>query len=144
MPEPAFSTLLPVRYGDLDAQGHVNHARFFTFMEHARTVYLKQLGLWDGRSFESLGLIVADAHVSYLAPIFLGQTVRVTLRVTHLGNKSLKMEYQLEDAASNALYARGDTVMVSYDYPTQQAVPIPDAWREKIAAVEGIPARASV
>ena len=31
-----FSISIPVRYSDLDAQGHVNHARYFSFMEEAR------------------------------------------------------------------------------------------------------------
>ncbi len=42
-----------------------------TFTEYARFRYLTEVGLWDGRSFMDLDLIVADTHISYLAPIKL-------------------------------------------------------------------------
>ncbi len=134
-----FSVLIPIRYGDLDAQGHVNNARSVTFIEHARILYLRDVGLWDGRDFKNLGLIVADVHVAYLAQILYGQTVRVRARVTHLGNKSMKFEYLLEDAETGLLFSRAETVMVAFDYHADRSIPIPDSWREKIAAFEGIP-----
>jgi acyl-CoA thioester hydrolase len=133
------SILIPIRYGDLDPQGHVNNARLLTFIEMARMTYVRRLGLWDGEDFTALGLIVADAHVAYRAQICLWQTVRVAAWVSRLGNKSLRFEYRLEDAASGDLLATAETVMVAYDYHLHQSVPLWEAWREKIAAYEGIP-----
>jgi acyl-CoA thioester hydrolase len=130
---------IPIRYGDLDAQGHVNNARFLTFVEHARITYLKNLGLWDGVDFLNLGLIVADAHIAYRAPIEFGATVRVTGGVVSMGNKSMKFAHRLEDADTGQLYAEADMIMVAYDYHTKQSIVIPDAWRERIASFEGIP-----
>lgn len=144
MPEFRFFHDIEVRYGDLDPQGHVNNARFLTFMEQARLIYLVRLGLWDGKDFNDLGLIVADVHLAYRAPIELGRTVRVAMRIARLGNKSLIYEYRLSDANDEAqVYATGETVMVAYDYHSHQAIPVPAAWREKIAAHEGIPAYAA-
>lgn len=131
--------LIPIRYGDLDAQGHVNNARFLTFVEHARITYLKDLGLWDGVDFLNLGLIVADVHIAYRAPIEFGSIVRVVGGVVSMGNKSMKFAHHLEDEHTGQLYAEADLVMVAYDYHTKQSIVIPDAWREKIAAYEGIP-----
>jgi acyl-CoA thioester hydrolase len=125
----------------LDAQGHVNNARFLTFVEHARLVYLQEVGLWDGKDFHELGLIVADAHVAYRSPILLGQTVRVCVWVTRMGTKSLDFQYRLEEADTGQLFADADTVMVAYDYHSLGSIPIPDDWRAKIAAFEGIPPR---
>jgi|YelNatPaOPRAMG01_1025707.scaffolds.fasta_scaffold00312_32 acyl-CoA thioester hydrolase len=130
---------IPIRYGDLDPQWHVNNARYLTFMEQARLSYLIHLGLWDGVDFMNLGLIVADVHIAYLAPLSLGQTARVFMRVSRLGNKSMLCEYQVADAGDNQIYAKGETVMVAYDYHTRQSIPIPVGWREKIADFEGIP-----
>lgn len=130
---------IPIRYGDLDAQGHVNNARFLTFVENARIFYLKDLGLWDGEDFLNLGLIVADAHIAYRAPILFGQTVKVESRVTHMGNKSLRFAYRLEEAQTGQLFADAETVMVAYDYHTLQSIPIPDDWRAIIAEFEEIP-----
>jgi acyl-CoA thioester hydrolase len=83
-----------------------------------------------------LGVIVADAHMAFLAPIQLGQTVRVWTRVARLGTKSMRFEYELTDVETGTIFGKGDTVMVTYDYPTSQSIPIPADWREKISAFE--------
>ena len=136
-----FFTDIPVRYGDLDPQGHMNNSRFFTFIEQARMLYVKTLGLWDGEDFLDLGLIVADAHIAYLAPVKLEQTIRVSARVSRLGNKSIVFEYEMADFQTGQVCARGDTVMVTFDYRAGKAIPVPANWREAIAAYEGIPAQ---
>ena len=91
MSEFKFYFPIQVRYGDLDPQWHVNNAKFLTYFEQARFGYLVELNLWDGKSFMDLGLIVADVHISYKAPIVLGQKVRVGVRVSKIGNKSLDL-----------------------------------------------------
>jgi len=137
---PPFNYYCPVqvRYGDLDAQWHVNNAHILTFIEQARFAYLIQLGLFDGASFFDMGLIVADVHVAYLAPIRLIQNLRVGVRVARLGNKSMKFEYQVEDEDTAAFLATAETVMVAYNYHTQSSIPIPEEWREKITTFEGL------
>jgi acyl-CoA thioester hydrolase len=45
MPDFKFSTPIEVRYSDLDAQRHLNHAKYFSFMEQARCKYIMAVGL---------------------------------------------------------------------------------------------------
>jgi acyl-CoA thioester hydrolase len=139
MPLFHFQHPIEVRYDDLDPQGHVNNARFLSYFEQARVNYLVHLGLFSkGHSFLEVGIILADAHVTFLTPVLFGMEVRVGVRVTRLGNKSMTMEYRLFEAASNMELATGSTVLVTFDYHTQQTIPIPDIWREKISAFEKI------
>lgn len=133
-----FTYPIQVRYGDLDPQWHVNNANFLTFIEQARFAYLMHLGLFDGESFLDLGLIVADVHIAYRAPISIGQSVRVALRVSRIGTKSLTFEYQVEDEADGTLFARAETVMVAYDYPSKLSRPVPDEWRRIISEYEAL------
>ncbi len=127
---------IEVRYGDLDPQGHVNNARYLTYMEQARIQYVHQLGLWNGDSFMDVGIILADVHVTYLAPIHFGQELRVGARVSRIGNKSLEMNYLLEDAHSGVELARGSSVLVAYDYRSSQTILVPDQWRQIISEFE--------
>jgi acyl-CoA thioester hydrolase len=135
-----FHFFLPiqVRYNDLDAQWHVNNANFLTYLEQTRTSYLVELGLFDGKSFFDIGLIVADVHIAYLAPIEFGQTIQVALRVARIGNKSLTMEYEIQDRHTGQVCARAETVMVAYDYHHKASRPVPDEWRKKIESYEGL------
>lgn len=139
MPEFRFYIPIEVRYSDLDPQWHVNNARFFTYLEQARFQYLIKAGLWDGKDFFKVGLIVADVHLAYLAPIELSQAVRVGTCVTRIGNKSMVFAYVIEEASSGAALATGETVMVAYDYHTRTSMRVSDDWRAKIAAFEGHP-----
>jgi acyl-CoA thioester hydrolase len=131
---------IQVRYGDLDPQWHVNNARFLSYLEQARLSYLKDLGLFDGHNFLDLGIIVADVHIAYLAPIQPFTNVRVGLRIVRMGTKSINIEYQIEDEDTGQVAARAETVMVSYDYHIQKSVPVPEKWRKVISEFEGIPA----
>jgi acyl-CoA thioester hydrolase len=128
---------IQIRYGDLDPQWHLNNAHTVILIEQARTAYLVKLGLWDGIDFNKLGLIVADVHVSYKAPVTLLQQVQIGVRVSRIGTKSLVMEYALEDVGTKQELANGETIMVAFDYPTNQSIPVPDDWREKIHQFEG-------
>jgi len=128
---------IEVRYGDIDAQGHVNNAKYMTYMEHARISYFQKLGLWDGSSFMDIGVILADVRVTFKAAINLGQNVRVGARMTRLGNKSMDMEHLIEDQDTGQIMATGFAVLVTYDYHTRQTIPIPDTWRKVILEFEG-------
>jgi acyl-CoA thioester hydrolase len=137
MSEFKFYTPVQVRYGDLDPQWHVNNAHTVTFLETARFNYIQAVGLFDGQSFFDLGLIVADVHVVYLAPIKLTQKIRIGVRVAKIGTKSLTLEYQIEDEAESSVLTRAETVMVCFDYHKHESKPVPDEWRAKISTFEG-------
>ena len=134
-----FSHRLEVRYGDIDAQGHLNNARFITFMEHARFKYVEAVGLWrtaDG--FENLGQVVASVTCDYKRPVKLGEVVEVAVRTARLGNKSMEMEFRF--TVEGAEVALGRSVQVTYDYKAERSIPVPDRWRELIGRFEGWPA----
>ena len=133
-----FQIPLQIRYGDLDPQWHVNNAHTLTILEHARFSYLMELGLFDGKSFFDLGLIVADVHIAYLAPMELGQDIRAFVRVSRIGTKSLTFEYQISDSKSNEVLTKAETVMVAYDYHGHKSIPVSDRWREIISKYEGM------
>ena len=131
-----FTHPIVVRYGDLDPQGHVNNAGFLTYMEHARMSYIRELGLWDGKSFLSLGFILARVELDYKAPILMTYPVEVGVRVSRLGNKSLDMEYLIKDPNTERIFAEGKTFQVAYDYQEGVTIPIPKNWRDVIRDFE--------
>jgi acyl-CoA thioester hydrolase len=138
MPEFRFYYPIDVRYGDLDPQGHLNNAKYLTYIEQARIHYIKHLGLWDGGTFFNIGIILADVHLIFRSPIHFGQPVRVGVRVSRLGNKSLNMEYRLEDASDGQELARGSTVSVAYNYHERKTIPLPESWRKAITTFESL------
>jgi acyl-CoA thioester hydrolase len=130
---------IEVRYGDLDPQGHVNNAKHLTYFEQARVHYMIELGLFTkDQSFMQIGVIVADVHIAYLEPIYFGQSIKVGVRAAKLGIKSMTWEQKIVDADTGRELAKGEVVIVPYDYRNEKTISIPREWREKITAFEGL------
>ena len=138
MPEIRFFHPMEVRYGDLDAQGHLNNAKYLTYFEQARVRYFEMLGLFSkDQSFMDIGVIIADIHIKYLAPVFLGASVKVGVQATRLGNKSITLRQAIVDAGSGQAYAEGTVILVAYDYRARKTTPLPEEWRRRIMEFEG-------
>jgi acyl-CoA thioester hydrolase len=139
MPEMQFFHPMEVRYADLDPQGHLNNAKYLTYFEQARILYFEALGLFSkGQSFMDIGVIVADIHIKYMAPVFLGAPITVGVRTANIGNKSITLQQTIVDGSSGQIYADGTVVLVAYDYHTRETTPVPEDWRRKITDFEGI------
>ncbi len=128
---------IEVRLGDLDAYWHVNNTKFLVYLEHARSLYMQEMGLFDRKNLWNLPLIVGDVHCRYHNPILLGDTVIVSMGVTRITEKTVTFEYELTGEDGTPLYAAAETIMVAYDYNTKQSVPVSDELRRKFSSQEG-------
>ena len=114
----AFSMPIDVRFADLDALGHVNHAVFVTYLEHARTRWWRDY--LAGRTFNDEGFLIARVEIDYRKPILLQDEVRVELRCSHVGHTSFSLAYKLLRAKDDVVLAEGQTVQVMMDFATQR------------------------
>ena len=128
-----------VRYGDLDPQGHVNNANHLTYFEQARVQYMIELGLFSkDQSFMKIGVILADVHITYFEPIYFGQNIKVGVRASRFGTKSMMWDQNIVEVETGKEFARGEVVIVTYDYKEGKTISIPQEWREKISEFEGL------
>jgi acyl-CoA thioester hydrolase len=131
---------MEVRYGDLDAQGHLNNAKYLTYFEQARVCYLTELRLFlTEQSFAEIGVIIADVHIKYEEPVLWGTGVAVGVRTEKIGGKSLTLNQCLADESRSHAYASGSVVLVAYDYGRHQSLPVPAHWRDRLMQFEGRP-----
>ncbi len=127
---------IQVRYADFDTQWHVNNARLGTFLEQARLNYIIAVGLFSGGSFLDFPFIVADLHIAFREPIVLGEPIRVGVKTTHIGTKSVKLEYSVENPDNGVVKATAETVLVAYDNRQLKSIVVPQEWRQKIETFE--------
>jgi acyl-CoA thioester hydrolase len=130
----SFTTEIPVRYRDLDPEGHVNHAVYVSYLELTRVRYMREL---LGAGVEDLDAVVAHLELDYRRPITIEEFVTVALRVTDLGQSSITMAYEIRSDGDIA--ATAETVMVRVD-GDGDAMPMPEPWRKTIREFEGRPA----
>lgn len=129
---PAHSIEIEVRWGDMDAMGHVNNSVFFTYFEQARVSWLAASD-WGGTG-EGGGPVVVSASCDYLRPVIHPARVRVDLTLGPPGNKSIPTRYVLRDAdAPGTVYAHAEAIMVWVGADGRSA-PLPDAVRRLVEA----------
>ena len=133
-----------VRLSDTDAMGHVNNARYLTYVEIARVAYYERVTgnpLPIGAHGAEEGMILAEIRMTYRSPAFYGETLTVETRVERIGRSSFGMVHRITAPESRygpaRLIAVADSVLVSYDYPDEQPIPVPDEWRKAMEAFEG-------
>jgi acyl-CoA thioester hydrolase len=119
-----------VRFRDLDVLGHVNNAVFLTYIESARVAFLLHHGA--ASSLQDMSIIVARIEIDFRAPVGFGEDVDVAVHASRFGGKSFDLDYELR--VGERVVAEARSVCVAYDYRKGEAVEIPDAWREKLAA----------
>ena len=140
MPEPnpkfKFSTIVTIRFGDMDAMGHVNNAKYLTYFEEARLAYYVNLFHYDADDVKKLNFILAEANVKFRSPARAGEKLEVLIRVSEFGSKSFRMEYQLLNAATRKRVAEGYTVQVMYDYERGVTIPVPEEFKKKVLEFE--------
>ena len=129
-------TPVQVRFRDIDAFGHVNNAVFFSFVELARIRYLLDV-LEPSEPFDRLPLILARVELDFRSPILFGEEVSVESRVDRIGRTSFGMSHRMTAGSDGRLVAEVASVLVTYDYATERPIPVPDAWRRRIAELEG-------
>lgn len=134
-----YKTVIEMRFADLDMMGHVNNAVYFTYMEIGRTKYWKHAINWD---WKTTGVVIGQASIDYIAPIFLEDKVSMYVRTSRIGNTSFDLEYMIvkEIDGKEITCSKGKTVCVAYDYSTKKPAAIPEKERNKMLAFEQLEA----
>ena len=123
-----------VQWGDMDALGHVNNARYFTWFESARIALFERVGLASVGT-PAVGPILAHTRCDFLAPVTYPAELVAGTRIERLGNSSFTMGYAIAHAAApDEPVARGEGVVVLIDYTGGGKVRIPEDLRERLAA----------
>jgi acyl-CoA thioester hydrolase len=125
------TSLIPIRWGDMDAYGHVNNTIYFRYMEQARCEWLEALGYKVAPEGEAP--VIINASCTFLVPITYPGTVEVRLFAGRLGRSSVDTHYELRLAGSDLLYSEGAAKIVWMNVATGRSVPIPDALRAVVS-----------
>src|SRR5262245_51942370 len=120
---------IPVRWGDMDAMGHVNNTVYFRYMEQARIGWFESL-VPRGEAWASISLVIVNALCNFRKPINYPGTVEVKVFAGEPGGSSVPTFYEMYVAET--LYADGEAKVVFVDAVKQKPLRIPDAVRAKL------------
>ena len=124
-----------VRVADVNYAGHVANSAVLNFFQDARIAYLKNLGDYSEIDIgNQCGIILRDAHVKYLAEMFLGDELVIGARIKDAGRLSFTMECRIE--RDSEVTAEGETLLVCLDYKKRKPRRIDVEFRERVEAFE--------
>ncbi len=127
-----FEHLVRVRWRDTDAQGHVNHAVFLTYLEEGRDAFYAQI-LGSDPSY-----VVVRLEVDLRAEVrHLDQQVTVRIQAERLGTTSLTTRETIL-TSSGEVAAEARVVTVRWDPGCRQPIPFNETERTRLAAAMAV------
>ena len=127
---PVFEMSMPIRWGDMDAFGHVNNTVYFRYMEQVRISWFEHLGL-VGSPDDGQGPVIVNASMEFLRQLHYPGDVIGKMSVGKPGRSSFDTGFELVRADDpHTVYARGAARCVWIDYAAGKSVPLPDRLRE--------------
>ncbi len=118
------------RFSDVDSFMHVNNIWQQSYFDMGKTeFYTKVLGITG--VFDKLRIITASTHTDYYGQVRLMDDIVVTTDVSRLGNKSMTLHQRI--MSGNKCLTESSSVMVAFDFETQQTVAMPQEWRDRLS-----------
>lgn len=123
---------IPIRWGDMDAMGHVNNATYFRYLETVRIDWLHRLG--GAPDPRGTGPVIVNAFCNFYRQIEFPGTLLARHYVANPGRSSLDTFITLERTdRPGEIDAAGGATLVWVDFPRQASVPLPDWLRAVVS-----------
>ena len=119
---------IPIRWGDMDAMGHVNNTLYFRYMEEVRTHWYDSMGINDNGPAlpPHCGPVVINASCTFFKPLRYPGDVEVRLFVDDPGRASVMTLYELRPVHDiDVVYAEGSAKAVWIDMKLEKSIPLP-------------------
>jgi acyl-CoA thioester hydrolase len=125
-------TLIPIRWGDMDAMGHVNNTIYFRYMEIVRLEWLFQIGA--GPNPEGFGSVIVNAFCNFIRQLEFPGEVLAKHYVANPGRSSFDTYITLERSdAPGLIYAEGGATTVWTEFKAQKSAPMPPWLRSLVS-----------
>ena len=123
---------IPLRWGDMDAMGHVNNTLYFRYMEVIRIEWMHSLG--GPSDLNGEGFVIVNAFCNFMRQLEYPGELLARLFVTNPGRSSFDTYVTLERCDQpGVLYAAGGATTVWLNIPQAKTVPMPQWLREIVA-----------
>lgn len=130
---------IEVRWGDMDAMGHVNNSIYFRYCESARIALLRSLNITGRAEGSQQGPTLVTTSCDFKREVKYPATLDVGVRVEALTRRSFAMQYAMFFAGTDDLAAVARSVNAWVDYAEMRAVELPEKLRAALAAYQTPP-----
>lgn len=127
-----FELVIPIRWGDMDAMGHVNNAMYFRYLEVLRIEWFTRLGCGPGAG-GGKGPLIINAFCTFIRQLEYPGDVLARHYVGAMGRSSLDTYATLERVdRPGEIHAEGGATVVWTEYARQKSLPFPEEMRARL------------
>lgn len=124
---------MPIRWGDMDAMGHVNNTVYFRYLEQARIDWFLELGA-PADPARQFGPVIINAHCAFLRQLRYPGDIEVATYVGAIGRSSFETIQEIRRVDQpEVLAATGGAKVVWIDYQREKSVALPDDLRQRLS-----------
>ena len=125
-----------LRWGDMDAFGHVNNTVYFRFMESGRIAFLEEVA--GDREIKAEGPVLVTAYCTFMRQLKYPGDIEIRTFAGPAGRSSFEVTHEIrmvdEDGNADAVYAEGGGKVVWIDFAAEKSVPLPERLRALLPA----------
>jgi acyl-CoA thioester hydrolase len=123
---------IPIRWGDMDAFGHVNNTVFFRYMEQARVEWIESLGY--GIQIERFAMLMVNGFCNFYKQVNYPGILLLKTYIGAVGKSSIDMYTTMSLLTDiDNFVAAGGATMVCVDLTTNQSILWPQDLLKKIS-----------
>ena len=126
----AHTTRISIRWGDMDALGHVNNTVYFRYMEQARIDCMTSIGLLGAKPLEE-GPVIVNANCTFIKPLRYPGIVEIQTYVRPPSRSSFEISHRIYRADTpDVIAAEGSAKVVWVNYRLERSIPLSDEIRK--------------
>ena len=123
---------MPIRWGDMDAMGHVNNTVYFRYLETARIEWFRTIRCEPDP--QGQGPVIVNAFCNFYKQLEFPGDVVVKTYVSDPGRTTFESWHTIERVDHpGVISAAGGATVIWVDFPQQKAVTLPDRIRQIVS-----------
>ncbi|MEX8500717.1 acyl-CoA thioesterase [Leptothrix ochracea] len=124
---PCFEMVMPIRWGDMDAFGHVNNTVYFRYLESLRIEWLRSLEGAEPLGAEGTGPVIVNAFCNFYRQLTFPGDILAKQYLGVVGRSSVDIYGTLERVDEpGVIVAAGGAKTVWVHYAQQKSQPLPE------------------
>ena len=121
-----------IRWGDMDAYGHMNNTMYLFYTQEARFELLTDNGIEI--NLNGIAPVLAYTTCKFIKPIMYPESILVETWLVSIENKKTTFEHIIKSKTNPELvYAIAEAIIVWYDFSTKKSIEMPSHLREIIS-----------
>jgi acyl-CoA thioester hydrolase len=122
------------RLAETDATGVLFYGEYTVYLDEAMSEYLRKIDYpWPDMVENGWSFAVGNVELDFRSYTEYGDELVNNFGVSEIGDKSFSGEYEARSVEDGDLRAEGSITLIAIDVDTEEAVRIPDDFREAVS-----------